>query len=249
MSLHDRYLQQAAWTRDLRHYLFDRADWRLADRLLEVGCGTGAILYDLEAPITCPHSEAPALFGVDLSRAALMESRRGGGRPKLVQADALALPFRDGTFDITYCHFLLLWVEEPLAALREMARITRGHVLALAEPDYSRRVDAPAELIELGRLQTEALRRQGADVKIGSRLAELFDRAGLQVRETGVIEPWDSQRDPASRMQAEWDMLEGDLGDTLSVEELGRFRQLDARARERGIRQLYVPTFFAWGQV
>ena len=50
-------------------------------------------------------------------------------------------------------------------------------------------------------------------------------------------------------MQAEWDTLEADLGDIVSFEEMDRFRQLDAHAREQGIRQLYVPTYFAWGQV
>jgi len=35
----------------------------------------------------------------------------------------------------------------------------------------------------------------------------------------------------------------------LPAEELERFRQLDSDARGRGIRELYVPTYFAWGQV
>jgi SAM-dependent methyltransferase len=248
MSLHDRYLQQAAWTRDLRQYLFERLDWRSTHRLLEVGCGTGAIFGDLEAPAgLSPNS--PALFGVDLSWEALRECRLHSRHAQLIQADALALPFPDQTFDLTYCHFLLLWVDDPLAALREMRRVTSGHVLALAEPDYSNRVDAPSQLIELGRLQTEALRQQGAEVSIGSRLAGLFEHAGLQVRETGIIESWNDQHLSPSDMQAEWDLLATDVAHILSPEELERFRQLDADARSRHVRRLYVPTHFAWGQV
>jgi SAM-dependent methyltransferase len=249
MDLHDRYLQQASWTRDLRSYLFDRLDWHSAHRLLEVGCGTGAILRDLQTPTPDRSPGVPALFGVDRAATALNDCRLHARRAQLVRADALALPFPDRSFDITCCHFLLLWVNEPIAALREMKRVTVGHVLALAEPDYSRRRDAPSELVELGRLQTEALRRQGADVSIGARLATLFERAGLRIRETGAIKPWNSQPAPASRMRAEWDMLESDLRDIVSSEELDRYRQLDDAARRQGVRQLQVPTYFAWGQV
>ena len=45
MSLHARYLQQAAWTRDLRAYLFDRVEWRSAltpgfqDRITDLSRG------------------------------------------------------------------------------------------------------------------------------------------------------------------------------------------------------------------
>ncbi|PIV25986.1 MAG: SAM-dependent methyltransferase, partial [Anaerolineae bacterium CG03_land_8_20_14_0_80_58_20] len=42
MNGHERYTQQARWTRDLRAYLFDKAGLRDARRVLEVGCGTGA---------------------------------------------------------------------------------------------------------------------------------------------------------------------------------------------------------------
>jgi len=249
MRLHERYLQQAAWTRDLRSYLLDRVHWRSARRLLEVGCGTGAILRDLDSPSTGLASSSPALFGIDIAGAPLLECRRRASRVYLTQADALALPFPDRTFDITYCHFLLLWLHDPLAALREMKRVTSGHVLALAEPDYSRRVDAPPALIDLGRLQTAALRQQGADVSIGSHLAEQFDRAGLRIRETGVIESWKGPGGSANDLQAEWDTVAADLRPILPAEELERFRQLDSDARGRGIRELYVPTYFAWGQV
>ena len=98
-------------------------------------------------------------------------------------------------FDITFCHFLLLWVQHPLQALSEMQRVTRpgGFVLALAEPDYDHRLDTPASLTLLGRWQAESLRRQGADPGIGARLADLFRQTGLQ-----IVEDWQ----PASRRHA-----------------------------------------------
>jgi hypothetical protein len=46
MDWHSRYLQQAGWTSKLRGYLFQRAGVDKASRVLEVGCGTGAVLKD-----------------------------------------------------------------------------------------------------------------------------------------------------------------------------------------------------------
>ena len=48
MDWHARYTQQANWTGDLRHYLFEKAELARARRALEVGCGTGAILAGLK---------------------------------------------------------------------------------------------------------------------------------------------------------------------------------------------------------
>ncbi len=61
-------------------------------------------------------------------------------------------------------------------------------MLALAEPDYSQRVDQPSALKPLGEWQTEALRRQGANPSFGASLAETFYQAGIRLIETGPIQ-------------------------------------------------------------
>jgi hypothetical protein len=132
-----------------------------------------------------------------------------------------------------------------------MKRITRpgGHVLALAEPDYTARIDRPAALEPLGRWQAEALRRQGADPAFGSRLAATFQRAGLRLEETGRLR----SRPPAGLSPAEWDsewhVLESDLQGFIPAPRLQEMKALDQEARSRGQRILDVPTFFAWGRV
>lgn len=242
MNWHARYTQQAKWTRDLRAYLFNRAGLRDADRVLEVGCGTGAILSELPAPL--------ALHGLDLDPSALAQCRIHSPGTSLVRGNALKLPYRAEIFDIVYCHYLLLWVRDPLQALLEMKRVARpgGHVIAFAEPDYLSRVDEPAELIQLGTWQTESLRQQGADPGLGARLAELFLQAGIRINETGPMQNAGSEL-PPDQWEMEWHVIESDLAGRVPDGEIQRMKRFDQRARQAGERVLHVPTYFAWGTV
>ncbi len=255
MDWHKRYLQQAAWTQELRSYLWARAGLRDARRVLEIGCGSGAILIDVvaETPLLTPPAAGnqTTVVGIDIDRGAASASRHNAPRALLAQANALSLPFPSRTFDIVFCHYALLWIGDPLAALREMARtaVLGGQILVLAEPDYTKRADQPSELVHAGELQTRSLQRQGADVSVGSRLPELFDLAGIRLRETGPLQPSAIRRDDTESGELEWLVLESDLTGIISADELTRIRHLDQVARRRGLRRTFVPTFFAWGQV
>lgn len=238
MNWYTRYLQQAVWTRDLRTYLFERAGLVSAHRVLEVGCGTGAILREINSPAS--------LHGLDLEPASLTECRIHAPAVSLTRGNAHSLPYPDRSFDIVYCHFLLLWVSDPLQVLREMARVGRT-VLAVAEPDYSQRIDQPATLKKLGAWQTEALIKQGANPSFGSKLAETFYQAGIRLIETGPIQSAEKKRS-AEDWENEWAVIEADLAGLVSGEEIQKMRVLDENARECGERVLQVPTYFAWGK-
>lgn len=240
MNWHKRYTQQAGWTRDLRVYIFDKIKLKDTDRALEVGCGTGAILCEL--PTHLP------LHGLDLDPAALTECRLHAPSASLIRGDALALPYPERSFEIVYCHFLLLWVRDPLQALLEMKRVTKqnGHIIAFAEPDYLNRIDKPEELSQLGKWQTEALIQQGADPGLGSRLAELFFQAGIKTIETGTIQSGGKDAS-LEEWEMEWAVIESDLAGSISDADIQKIKQLDGQARAQGLRVLNVPTYFAWG--
>ena len=261
MDWHSRFLQQAGWTKDLRAYLFEQAGLKEARRVLEVGCGTGAILSDL--------STRADVHGLDMDHLRLLEARRHVPSVELACGNALSLPYASGIFDISFCHFLLLWVRQPVLALNEMKRVTRpgGAVLALAEPDYTSRIDKPAALAPLGRWQAESLKRQGADPGVGKRLADLFRDAGIMPIETGPLGGGSGSRmgrsnpDSSTGLQSrealptsaerdlEWSVLEADLAGLVPADELRRMKMMDEQAWERGERVLHVPTYFAWGIV
>ena len=242
---HLRFQQQAGWTRDLRQYLYRKAAINRSTRILDLGCGTGALLGELAG------QNLRSVTGVDLSRSFLALAQRETPQAHLIQANALNLPFAPAVFDVALCHFVLLWLAEPQQALSELVRVTRrgGAILALAEPDYGGRIDFPAPLAELGALQTEALRKQGADPWMGRQLASLFHRAGLTRVETGLLGGQWSAATPQQDWQSEWQMLDADLLDLLPPFRLEKLRAIDRSAWQRGERVLFVPTFYAIGFV
>lgn len=245
---HDRFLQQAQWTQSLRHYLYRRADLAGAGRVLEVGCGTGAILTEL---LMQSHGQ---IYGVDISTPHLDLAARHLPGIFLNCGDAHDLPYPCATFDITLCHFLILWVHDPVKVLKEMGRVTRpgGVVIALAEPDYGGRIDYPSELQILGDWQQTALRQQGADPLIGRRLRALFQQASFIEIEAGLLGGQWSGRPSPEDWEMEWKVLAEDIkitSDPSGTSEINKWQKLDLQAWEQGERILFVPTFYTWGRV
>lgn len=263
LDWHTRFTQQARWTAPLRRYLLDQAHLPPGARLLEVGCGTGAVLSALagelpqlaeDLPLPTGRQaqpNPPRLYGLDLAPDFLRQAARYAPSTRLAQGDALRLPYPSGCFDLVYCHYLLLWLADPAAALIEMRRVVRpgGLVCALAEPDYAGRVDYPAPLAGLGQAQRQALRQQGADPELGRKLAGLFAQAGLEPVERGVLGGQWRTTPTLNEQAGEWAVIENDLAEVLPPAELARLRKLDAAAWRTGQRTLFVPTFYALARI
>ena len=242
---HRRFSQQASWTRDLRNYLFERAGLQNARRVLDVGCGTGVLEIELT------NRTSARFYGLDIDRVRLIQAVHHAPTVCFTHANAFHLPFPDAWFDITFCHFLLLWVAQPMQVVAEMKRVTRpgGFVLALAEPDYGGRIDYPTDLEIIGQMQLVALRRQGADPLTGRKLAGIFHQVGFQDTETGLMGGQWKAAPPKDDFALEWSVIQSDLAESTSPENLERLRAIDAFAWQQGERVLFVPTFYALGQV
>ncbi|MFH2040458.1 MAG: class I SAM-dependent methyltransferase [Chloroflexota bacterium] len=245
INWHIRFTQQASWTSPLRNYLYQKADLENASLILEVGCGTGAILSEL------PMLTNACIHGVDLDYTRLQEANTHVPSASFINGNALALPFPARFFEICFCHFLLLWVGDPVQVLREMGRVTRtgGNILVMAEPDYSQRMDTPQEMARLGELQNKSLRIQGADPIIGSRLTSLFSQAGINLMEKGTLQRSAPEALKAEDWELEWRVLESDLAVLLPESEIASLKQIDLESRLKGQRTLYIPTHYAWGQI
>jgi len=242
---HKRFLQQTRWTESVRRFLFQQADITRADVILEAGCGSGAVLADLYRQTNA------RLVGVDLKFEYLRLARSGSTFFELTNSDVLHLPFANQVFSHACCHFFLLWVRDPLQALIEMKRVTKpgGFILALAEPDYGGRIDHPPSLVQLGQLQSQSLIQQQADPLMGRKLKSLFNQTGLHNVQSGVIWGQWSEQPLLEEVELEWDILESDLEGIVSQEILAELKHLDLAAWKDGERILFVPTFYASGQV
>jgi SAM-dependent methyltransferase len=241
----ERYRQQAGWTQALREHIFQSIGLTPGQRVLEVGCGTGAVTAHLvqKYPVH--------VFGLDHNAGFLSLAREEQPGVGFVCADALNIPFRSRSFDVTLSHMFLLWMSEPQGALAEMRRVTRagGWLLALAEPDYRGRIDYPQGLEDLGRLQAGALRRQGANPDRGRELAHLFIEAGLVQVKSGLLGGQFTAAQAMQGFEEEWQVIQADLEGQDDPAVMDGLRRLDEAARRKGERILFVPTFYAIGKV
>ena len=134
-----RVYENLAWAYDLvfgptlhpgRVDAIRRMGIKTADRVLEVGVGTGinASLYPKDCSVT----------GIDLSSSMLEKARDRIARKdvrnvRLLQMDAANLKFADDTFDIVYAPYVISVVPDPVSVAREMRRVCRpgGRIVIL----------------------------------------------------------------------------------------------------------------------
>ncbi len=250
VNWHHRFLQQASWTRQLRAYLIDKAAPSGGEIVLEVGCGTGAVLSDFAGGSSHISSQFQ-MFGIDIDPGHIIQAMNHFGSASYSVGDAHCLPFNDSNFDITFCHYLLLWVKDAKKCVQEMVRVTRpgGFVLLFAEPDYGGRIDHPEPYMILGDLQVQALKNQGADPFMGRKIRSLLSDAGLEKIEAGIMgAEWNSQ-DQMDDIEMEWAVLDDDIRNLLPPDSLADLISSLRISPGNANRIWFVPTFFAMGQV
>ena len=98
-------------------------------RLLDIGCGTGAVLAALAG-----RYPAAQLCGLDLAfNMCLQAAGQFGAAAQLVNGDAECLPFRDGSFDLIVSASTLQWVQRLDSCFKECLRVlTPGGLMCAA---------------------------------------------------------------------------------------------------------------------
>jgi demethylmenaquinone methyltransferase / 2-methoxy-6-polyprenyl-1,4-benzoquinol methylase len=101
------------------------------DRVLDVACGTGLVTRALVRRYGC------RVVGLDQSEQMLARARAlTADTPgvEFVRGEAERLPFADGEFDALTFTYLLRYVDDPAATMRELARVVRpGGRVAMLE--------------------------------------------------------------------------------------------------------------------
>jgi ubiquinone/menaquinone biosynthesis C-methylase UbiE len=150
---------------------------RPGQRLIDVGCGTGRWI------------KATGGIGVDLSEEMLAHAQAPG---RIVQADALRLPFASGIADVVLCSLTLGYLFPARAAVNEMRRVTRpGGVVIVTDvhPEaisrgwkHSFRSESVVYEIENRPYSLEDLPQEGLEetrsVFLGEPERPIFERAG-----------------------------------------------------------------------
>src|SRR5690349_5848741 len=102
-------------------------------RVLDVGCGPGALTAELAR-----RAGPGRVTGVDPSEEFVAALRGRHPGVEVVRAPAEDLPFEGGCFDATLAQLVVHVMDDPVAGLREMARVTRdGGVVAACVWDFT----------------------------------------------------------------------------------------------------------------
>src|SRR5438067_4728830 len=108
-----------------RRFLVSRIEAGPTDTVLDVATGTALVARELVRQKDC------FVVGIDQSAEMLEEGRHrvqlaaATEKVRLQEGDARALPFADGTFDALTLTYLLRYVDDPAATLRELARVVK----------------------------------------------------------------------------------------------------------------------------
>lgn len=161
--------------------LIGQARLRAGEKVLDVACGTGVVARLAELQIR----PGGTVTGLDQNPGMLVQARANTD-PAVgidwVEADAETMPFEDAAFDVVLCQLGLQFIQNKLAALREMRRVVKpdGRVL-LNVPGPK-----PAIFASMGEGITRHLSREAAgflDLVFAmhdkTELADLFDSAGF----------------------------------------------------------------------
>jgi ubiquinone/menaquinone biosynthesis C-methylase UbiE len=154
-------------------------------RVLDVGCGPGALTSELVQRLG-----ASAVAAVDPSEPFVVAAHERHPGVDVRQAAAEELPFADGEFDAALAQLVVHFMADPVRGLAEMARVTKngGGVVCACVWDHA---GDQSPLSPFWQAVREL--EPGADAEAnlagtrGGHLTELFSEAGLrEVEETAL---------------------------------------------------------------
>jgi SAM-dependent methyltransferase len=182
---YDRFM--ARYSTQLAPQFADFAGIESGQRVLDVGCGPGALTGELVARVG-----RELVAAVDPSEAFVSAARERHPGVDIREAAAEDLPFPDASFDAALAQLVVHFMADPVAGLREMARVTRpGGVVAACVWDHAGG-RGPVALCWAGvrELDPDADDESGLAGAREGHLAELFEAAGLRdVEDTDLAAP------------------------------------------------------------
>lgn len=179
---YDRFM--GVHSRQLAPQLVELARVKPGDRVLDVGCGPGALTTELVRRLG-----AASVAAVDPSESFVAAARDRHPGVDVRRAAAEALPYADREFDAALAQLVVHFMADPVAGLREMARVTRRDgVVAACVWDHTGGRSPVSAFWQAAR--DLGLGTQDESALAGSReghLVELFETSGLREVEGAVL--------------------------------------------------------------
>ena len=152
---HESVLRSHRWRTVENSAAYLMPHLRAGVRLLDVGCGPGTMTTDFARRL------APGVVvGIDASAQVIAEARRDHPGVSFTTGDVYRLDVPDASFDIVHAHQVLQHLADPVAALKEMRRVT-----APTRTSAGRRQDrrgSRARFLDRARATPRACRRRDA---------------------------------------------------------------------------------------
>jgi ubiquinone/menaquinone biosynthesis C-methylase UbiE len=179
---YDRFMGR--YSSQLSHQLADLAHVGAGQRVLDVGCGPGALTAELVKRVG-----AEAVSAVDPSESFIAALRERFPAVEVERASAETLPFPDRAFDATLAQLVVHFMTDPVGGLSEMKRVTRpGGVVAACVWVHADGRGPLGPFWEAARqLDPHVVDESDLPGVREGHLAELFRRAGLQDAEETIL--------------------------------------------------------------
>jgi SAM-dependent methyltransferase len=157
---------------------------RDGQRVLDVGCGPGALTRQLVA-----RAGLAAVSAIDPSASFVTAIRATIPGIDVQRATAEELPFADNEFDVAVAQLVVHFMTDPVAGLAEMARVTRpdGRVAACVWDHAGGTGPLSVFWRAVTSIDPDATDESGLAGAREGHLAELFGRAGLRQIETTLL--------------------------------------------------------------
>jgi ubiquinone/menaquinone biosynthesis C-methylase UbiE len=168
----------------LSQQLADLAGVHAGQRVLDVGCGPGALTAELVTRLG-----AAAVAAVDPSEPFVAAAQTRNPGATVVQASAEQLPFADQSFDAALAQLVVHFMADAVAGLTEMKRVTRGDgVVAACVWDHAGGQGPLSIFWQAARELDPKIEDESqlAGARAG-HLAELFEAAGLRDIQESVV--------------------------------------------------------------
>ena len=159
--------------------------------VVDLGCGVG-MTTQLLAELVGPTGE---VVGVDYSAAQVEQARAllptGLSNVRVIEASATDTGLRREAFDVVYCRFLLIHLQDPESALREMHGLLKPEgIMAIEDGDLTSASSEPrSKLEEFSNLFGALGPKWGVDYTLGRRLFHLVLNAKFSQVEISFNQP------------------------------------------------------------